>query len=988
MVNQMQKCFDEVQFNRFLENQSDELEEARILAHIATCQQCQSTLEKLSGHDEVLSEIKNHLVGNETDLVGAETRDRLETQDRQRDLKKIQQLLGPTDNPDMIGRIGGYEVCGMIGRGSAGVVVKALDTRLNRYVAIKLLAPVYSHNGSSRRRFEREGRAIASVKDPNVIPVHTVDEYQGTPYIVMQYVPDGSLDHRIEKKGPLKTSEVVCVAMQVAKGLAAAHERGIVHRDVKPANVLLERGVDSAMVTDFGLARVVDEATMTHSGAISGTPQYMSPEQARGESVDQRSDLFSLGSVMYATCTGHSPFRAESVFGVIKRVCESEPRPIRETNPETPEWLEAFVAKLHAKNRDNRFDSADEVADLLNQELAHLQAPTMVAEPARDWWIKPMPPKKLEPQPPVKVRSASFGANLKYGVAAIVLTVAGLFAWSMFTSGNGEPGGGVSSFAGASSSSSSPISLLALVKQENEKLPRFENTIETTIDVENGGQLFLRTNLGTLEVSTHDKPTVEMKLVHTVAASDQERAAKLFKAMRIEYDVNNKKASQAGLAEQKDAAIIATFPTREITEEEIEAADDLEALKEQLLIRNNSHFRNASFELLIPQEFNIDLQTSAGPITVGDVGGWAKLASRGGHIEADNISGTADMQTNGGHITTGNIGADANLKTMGGHVETGNVEGKLVVFTQGGHVRADHVAGQAILETRGGNIELAHAKDFIQAKSTGGGVKVWMAESKVDLNASAGSINVNFVGQPQGDSTLVAGAGAIKVGYVEGTKFDITASSGLGRVSGPFENVKKSKKLSYQLNGGENKLSASAGTGSIKFRVVDAMELKKEVAEMIEGAKGENAFQKAYDLHMNGKIDKAIIAHQKAAEFADHKGIATYNLGCAWVLTGEIDKAFAALNDAVTFGFHDVNQYQIDEDLDPIRKDPRFEKLMDRLQKAVGFSFERNAARIRRNGKVDFESQAENGSEGDERDGDGREGDERDGDDEECCNES
>ncbi len=569
MVNQMQKCFDEVQFNRFLENQSDEIEEARILAHIATCHQCQATLGKLSGHDEVLGEIKNHLAGNESDLVGEETRDRLETQDRQRDLKKIQQLLGPTDNPDMIGRIGGYEVCGMIGRGSAGVVVKALDTRLNRYVAIKLLAPVYSHNGSSRRRFEREGRAIASVKDPNVIPVHTVDEYQGTPYIVMQYVPDGSLDQRIEKKGPLKTSEVVCVAMQIAKGLAAAHDRGIVHRDVKPANVLLERGVDSAMVTDFGLARVVDEATMTHSGAISGTPQYMSPEQARGESVDPRSDLFSLGSVMYATSTGHSPFRAESVFGVIKRVCESEPRPIRETNPETPEWLEAFVAKLHSKNREQRFDSANEVAELLGQELAYLQAPAMVAEPKRDWWVKPVPPRKSKPQPPVKVKLLTSGWSWKVGVAAAAMIAIGLFSWSIFSNGNAESSGGspngLSVSASAPHTSSSPISILALVKQENENLPRFENTIETTIDVENGGQLFLRTNLGTLDVSTHNKPTVEMRLIHTVSAKDKEMAAKLFKAMRIEYDTNHEKASDAGLAKRRDAAIIATFPTRKVT---------------------------------------------------------------------------------------------------------------------------------------------------------------------------------------------------------------------------------------------------------------------------------------------------------------------------------------------------------------------------------------------------------------------------------------
>src|SRR6185436_1469643 len=161
-------------------------------------------------------------------------------------------------------------------------------------------------------------------------------------------------------------------------GLAAAHARGLIHRDIKPANILLENGVERVKITDFGLARAVADASLTQSGVVAGTPQYMSPEQARGEAVDQRTDLFSLGSVLYAMCTGRPPFRADSNMAVLKRVCDETPSAIRETNPEIPDWLITIVNKLHAKNPAERFQSAAEVAELLKEHLAHLQHPSVV----------------------------------------------------------------------------------------------------------------------------------------------------------------------------------------------------------------------------------------------------------------------------------------------------------------------------------------------------------------------------------------------------------------------------------------------------------------------------------------------------------------------------------------------------------------------------------------------------------------------------------
>ena len=191
----------------------------------------------------------------------------------------------------------------------------------------------------------------------------------------MQYVPGRSLQERLDRRGPLSLPEVLRIGMQTAAGLAAAHAQGLVHRDVKPANILLENGVERVKLTDFGLARAADDASLTQSGVVAGTPQYMAPEQARGEAADHRADLFSLGSVLYAMCAGHPPFRAESPLAVLRRVCDDEPRPLREINPEVPAWLEAIVARLLAKDPAGRFQSAAEVADLLGRRLAHVQQP-------------------------------------------------------------------------------------------------------------------------------------------------------------------------------------------------------------------------------------------------------------------------------------------------------------------------------------------------------------------------------------------------------------------------------------------------------------------------------------------------------------------------------------------------------------------------------------------------------------------------------------
>jgi serine/threonine protein kinase len=291
-------------------------------------------------------------------------------------------FLAPSEKPGSLGRLAHYEALEVVGRGAMGVVFRAFDTKLHRVVAIKALAPQLATSSAARLRFAREARAAAAVTHDHVIDIHTVEDAGPVPYLVMQFIDGPTLQKKLDRTGQLSLNEILRIGLQIAEGLAAAHRQGLVHRDIKPANILLENGVERVKITDFGLARAGDEASLTQSGVVAGTPMYMSPEQADGLPVDFRSDLFSLGSVLYAMCTGRPPFRAPSPVAVLKRVCEATPRPIREINPELPPWLEKLVARLHAKAPADRFASAREMADLLARHLAELQHGSATSLPA------------------------------------------------------------------------------------------------------------------------------------------------------------------------------------------------------------------------------------------------------------------------------------------------------------------------------------------------------------------------------------------------------------------------------------------------------------------------------------------------------------------------------------------------------------------------------------------------------------------------------
>ena len=292
-------------------------------------------------------------------------------------------FLAPPITAGTLGRLDQFDVLEVVGQGGFGVVLKARDNDLQRIAAVKVLLPEVARSGTARKRFIREARAAAAVSHDHVIGIFAVAAEKIPPYLVMEFVNGRSLQQKLDGDGPFELAEVLRVGMQVAEGLAAAHKQGLVHRDIKPANILLENGVERVKITDFGLARAVDDTGVTQTGVVAGTPQYMAPEQARGEALDPRSDLFSLGSVLYALCTGHAPFRAQNTIATLKRVCEEEPRSIREIRPELPDSLVDIIRRLHAKAAPDRIQTATEVAQLLAELLSSLQhsrLPTTVTQ--------------------------------------------------------------------------------------------------------------------------------------------------------------------------------------------------------------------------------------------------------------------------------------------------------------------------------------------------------------------------------------------------------------------------------------------------------------------------------------------------------------------------------------------------------------------------------------------------------------------------------
>ena len=275
-------------------------------------------------------------------------------------------FLAPAQQPDELGRLGGYRILRVLGAGGMGMVLEAEDPKLGRHVAIKVMLPHVAGNAKARDRFVREARAAAKVEHDHIIPIYFIGEENNVPFIVMPFLKGESLDARLKRERRLPVDEIVRIGREVAEGLAVAHELGLVHRDIKPANLWLEAPRGRIKVLDFGLARLNSEAgQLTQSGAIVGTPAYMAPEQARSQPVDGRSDLFSLGAVLYKMATGRTPFGGSDTISMLMSLANDTPANARSLNPDIPATLADLISRLLEKDPARRPQSAREVVLLL-----------------------------------------------------------------------------------------------------------------------------------------------------------------------------------------------------------------------------------------------------------------------------------------------------------------------------------------------------------------------------------------------------------------------------------------------------------------------------------------------------------------------------------------------------------------------------------------------------------------------------------------------
>lgn len=327
----------------------------RIAPHVESCAACGVTLETL-----------NRATGHSPGLDRARTAGPLE----RAVLPLLSGMLEPCGEPGTMGKLGSWLIHEVIDRGGMGIVLRGTDPLLRREVAIKLLGPELATDAECRARFLREAQAAAAVDHEHVMPVYAVCQDAPLPYLVMPFNQGESLQQRLDREGRLSFAETLRIGRAVAAGLAAAHARGLVHRDVKPGNILLSTD-GRVRLADFGLAQAADAVRMTRSGILTGTPGYMAPEQLEGAAPDARTDLFALGAVIYRMLTGRGPFDAPTAMAVMKRVAFDDPPPIKEVvRPPPPPWFITLTEDLLQKKAAARPPGAAAVVDRMDGKSA------------------------------------------------------------------------------------------------------------------------------------------------------------------------------------------------------------------------------------------------------------------------------------------------------------------------------------------------------------------------------------------------------------------------------------------------------------------------------------------------------------------------------------------------------------------------------------------------------------------------------------------
>ena len=273
-------------------------------------------------------------------------------------------------------KIGKYEVAGVIGRGGMGVVYKAVDPQIGRFVAIKMITAGFSGDQDLLKRFYREARSTGSLQNPNIVTVFDLGEQDGNPYLVMEYLEGTSLESILSTHRPLSLMAKLRIILDVCHGLSYAHQRGIIHRDIKPANIMVAN--DGAVkIVDFGIAHIGDKG-MTRTGQVVGSLSFMSPEQLEGKTIDARTDLFSTGVLLYELITNILPFEGESTAATLMKIIHEPPPPLKNFVDNCPPELETIIMRALAKNRDERYTSADDFALDVGQLLEQVKQEAVV----------------------------------------------------------------------------------------------------------------------------------------------------------------------------------------------------------------------------------------------------------------------------------------------------------------------------------------------------------------------------------------------------------------------------------------------------------------------------------------------------------------------------------------------------------------------------------------------------------------------------------
>jgi len=324
----------------------------------------------------------------------------------------------------LIGRtLGQYRILEQIGQGGMAEVYKSYQSGLDRYVAIKVLPPVHAEQPGFTERFRREARAIANLHHPNILPVYDFGMEEGYSFIVMRYIAGARTLKEVMAETSLDLKQAADIIRQIAAALDHAHSQGVVHRDIKPSNVLMDG--DWALLTDFGLAKMTEASIqLTGSGVGVGTPAYMSPEQGQGAAVDHRTDIYSLGIILFEMLTGQIPHNAETPFAIVlKRVTEPLPLP-RAIDPDIPEAVERVILKSLAREPENRFNSAGALAAALEQAVSEplvekVAAPPVVAQ--KPAIAKPPETPAPTPSPPPARKALPWRGVAGVGIVAVII---------------------------------------------------------------------------------------------------------------------------------------------------------------------------------------------------------------------------------------------------------------------------------------------------------------------------------------------------------------------------------------------------------------------------------------------------------------------------------------------------------------------------------------------------------------------------------------